>query len=562
MALSSRNSAPRKSTTDPVFHDAPAVSPPVPWRSSASRVRWVALLCSLLACVYYLAFQSHRLGFDALDYAYGVKRGHNLFHPHHLLYNAVGRALYVAVSALHPVDALSLLASQNAVVTAASVGLMCLLLFRVTQRLSVSIGLCLLFAGLRGVTAMATSVEVYPATTLFELCAISLWLLRPVPSLGTLAAMGICCGLCALFHQTGIFFVLAMAYGLWTQDRRPSRVLCFLAAAFAVCGGAYLYVGMVVEKRPLGGLWTWVTAYAHSDEYRLGMWGHGLRLQSLPSAAQGLFQVITAPYYLENLSRQFRPSVWDVVLSLSLLASLGLWLSLLVTALRRPKGIASHGAEDLANTHLAAQTLRPLLMLWIGLHAAFTLWWEPGNFEFWLLAAPPTVLLCGSLCRRPPNAKKQWQMSVALGLLFFGNFGLCTLPSHRGVDNPNAEIYRILSTQTVDSEDIYVGDFATLQLYFLYYADKRVPLHSLRFEGYSRPSQKAEVIDSYRARIDNIRRQHRVFFLEHERFDQYDAFDREDVERLYAPMLVGATEIGSYQKGADTYRILRLATLP
>ena len=102
-------------------------------------------------------------------------------------------------------------------------------------------------------------------------------------------------------------------------------------------------------------------------------------------------------------------------------------------------------------------------------------------------------------------------MSVALGLLFFGNFGLCTLPSHRGVDNPNAEIYRILSTQTVDSER-HLRKGTTLQLYFLYYADKRVPLHSLRFEGYSRPSQKAEVIDSYRARIDNIAAASRVLF--------------------------------------------------
>ena len=132
-------------------------------------------------------------------------------------------------------------------------------------------------------------------------------------------------------------FVLAMAYGLWTQDRRPPRSVFSLRRHLPSVGAHICTLGWW-SKTTAWGLWTWVTAYAHSDEYRLGMWGHGLRLQSLPSAAQGLFQVITAPYYLENLSRQFRPSVWDVVLSLSLLASLGLWLSLLVTALRRPKG--------------------------------------------------------------------------------------------------------------------------------------------------------------------------------------------------------------------------------
>jgi hypothetical protein len=290
----------------------------------------------------------------------------------------------------------------------------------------------------------------------------------------------------------------------------------------------------------------------------------------------GLFQVITAPYYLENVSAQFRPSWTECLFSASLLGSLGLWLSLLVRALRSSRSVS----RDLSSPHLnriplplEALGLRPLLRAWLLLHAGFTLWWEPGNFEFWLLLAPPVILILAVLILRLEDRSRdrekhqasvagvRGQMLAALVLLFVGNFGLCTLPSYRGIDNPNAEIYRSLSARAVDSEDIYIGDLATLQLYFFYYQDKHVPLHSLRFEGYSDPAQRAAVLAAYAARIRSIRTQHRVFFLEHELFEDYDYFDRAEVQKLYAPMLTSATEIGQYHKGTKAYRIWQLAPL-
>lgn len=534
------------------------VSSPPPGRAG----QVAAVLCVLLTAVYYLLWPSHRYGYDAVEYAYGVKRGHSLFHPHHLLYNAEGRWLYVALRALHPVDAIALLSAQNAVLTALSVGLLCLLLHRITQRIGVSVWLCLLFASLRGVTAMATSVEVYPATTLCELGALCLFVRSPRLSGPTVLGMGILCALACLFHQTGIFFVLAMAYGLWNKQRDVRTLGLFLLCALGACGSAYLWVGLVVEQRPLLGLWKWITAYAHSDEYRLGMWGHGLRLQNLPTAFVGIFQVITAPYYLEHLSTQFRPSLIECVLTLSLLASLGLFLWLLWRAIRSSVA-GKAGPSTPPAVRFDALGLRPLVRVWLIAHAGFTLWWEPGNFEFWLMLAPPVILIVATLGLLRDGASRNGlrPQVAALALLFVGNFGLSTLPMHRGYDNPNAEIYRILSQHPVDSEDIYIGDLATLQLYFFYYEDKHVPLCSLRFSGYSDPSQKAEVLAAYAARISAARKSHRVFFLEHELYDQYDSFDREDVQTLYAPMLASAKELGRYHKGARSYRIWQLAPL-
>lgn len=556
-------------------HALPAAAPQ-PVSSVARGGKTAAILCVLLTAAYYLLFPSHRYGYDAIEYAYGVKRGHSLFHPHHLLYNAAGRLLYLAIGSIHPVDAIGLLSAQNAILTALSVGLVCLLVHQVTQRVSLAIGLALLFASLRGVTAMATSVEVYPATTLFELCALCLLVRKPRLSVLDVCAIGGLGALACLFHQTGVFFVAAMAYGLWKKQRTLSSPALSLLVALCICGGAYLWVGLFVEHRPVFGLWKWITAYAHSDEYRLGMWGHGLRLRNLPTAVIGLFQVITAPYYLENVSAQFRPSWTECLLSASLLGSLGLWLSLLVRALRAPKS-GSHDLRSLHSTRIPSRLdslgLRPLVRVWLLLHAGFTLWWEPGNFEFWLLLAPPVSLILAVLSLRLDDRSRdhsentssivgvRGQMSASLALLFVGNFGLCTLPSHRGIDNPNAEIYRSLSVHPVDAEDIYIGDLATLQLYFFYYQDKHVPLHSLRFEGYSDPAQKAAVLTAYAARIRSIRIQHRVFFLEHELFEDYDYFDKEDVQKLYAPMLIAATEIGQYHRGANAYRIWQLAPL-
>lgn len=536
-------------------------------RSVCTRLPWWSfLLCSLLVAGYFLAFPNHRYGYDAMEYSYGVKRGHSLFHPHHLLYNAAGRVLLLAVSPFANVDTLGLLSAANAVITATSMGLLCLLIHRLVRSLSLAIRLGLLFAACRGITYMATSVEVYPATTLFELCALCLFVFRPRLSIPSVIGIAMASALAALFHQTGIFFVLAMAYGIWVRDRLLRHVLGFLTIALGFCAGAYLWVGVIVEKRPVFGLWKWITMYAHSEEFQLGMWGHGLRWQSIPSALQGLFQTIAAPYYLDNIDLQFRPRLADVVFSLALISALGFLLRLSVQALRRrqQKLTLSMQAGQGITSALSDTHLRGLIRCWILLHAAFTFWWEPGNFEFWLLLVPPLLLLLGDLWQhlelRSPVT--QLQLTAVPLLLLIGNLELCTIPNYRGVDNPCAEIYRTIASSGVDPEDAYIGDFATLQLYFLYYQDKHVPLHSLRFLGYSDPAQKSSLLADYRSRLTELRRRHRVFFLEHELSDVYDFWSAADVHTLYEPLLSPATVIGSYRRGTRTFRIFRLAPIP
>ncbi len=526
----------------------------------------VALLGAVLVAVYFLSFPSHRYGYDAIEYAYGAKLGHSLFHPHHLLYNAAGRLLLLAVSPYIAVDAIGFLAAVNGVITALSVGLLCLFLHRVARSLPLAFGLSLLFAACRGITNMATSVEVYPATTLFELGALVLFVVRPRASLRSVIGMGLLSALASLFHQTGIFFVFAMAYGLWRRDRLLRHASVFLLTALGVCGGVYLWVGLVVENRPLLSLWKWITLYAHSNQYQLGLWGHGLRWESIPAAIQGCFQVITHPYYLENMDLQFRPSVSDSLFSLAVIGSLLLALRLSVTALRSQRQRRSLSTENGkgSDSSLAELRLRGLVWVWLFIHGSFTFWWEPGNFEFWLLLLPPVILLLGDLWRHlDRRAHSVWlQFGAMIVLLAVGNFGLCTIPNYRGLDNSNAEIYRIIARHGVDAEDVYIGDSPTLNLYFLYYQDKSVPLHSLRYLGYSDPAQKASVLTEYLNRIAEIRRSHRVFLLEQELTDQYELWTEGEVRAAYDPQLVDSKVIGTYQRGTRTYRIFRLAPTP
>lgn len=526
----------------------------------------VAILVAVVAAAYFLSFPNHRYGYDAIEYAYGAKLGHSLFHPHHLLYNAAGRLLLLAITPFVAVDAIGLLAAVNGVITALSIGLLCLLLHQVVRSLPLSVGLGLLFAVCRGITNMATSVEVYPATTLFELGALGLFVLRPRALLPAVIGMGLLSALASLFHQTGIFFVFAMAYGLWVRDRSLRNVSVFLLMALGACGGVYLWVGMVVENRPLLSLWKWITLYAHSNEYQLGLWGHGLRWESIPAAIQGGFQVITHPYYLENIDLQFRPSVSDILFSLAVIGSLLLALRLSMIALRSQRQKRSLSTENGqgSDSSLVDLRLRELVWVWLLIHGAFTCWWEPGNFEFWLMLLPPSILLLGDLWRHlDRRAHSVWlQFGAVIVLLAVGNFGLCTIPNYRGIDNANAEIYRIIARHGVDAEDVFIGDSPTLHLYFLYYQDKDVPLHSLRYLGYGDLAQKAVVLTGYLNQIAEIRRSHRVFLLEQELSDPYELWNEGEVRAAYEPLLSHSTVIGTYQRGLRRSRIFQLAPTP
>ena len=526
----------------------------------------VAILVAVVAAAYFVSFPNHRYGYDAIEYAYGAKLGHSLFHPHHLLYNAAGRLLLLAMTRYVAVDAIGLLAAVNGVISALSTGLLCLLLHQVVRSLPLSVGLGLLFAVCRGITNMATSVEVYPATTLFELGALGLFVLRPRASLPTVIGMGLLSALASLFHQTGIFFVFAMAFGLWIRDRLPRNVSVFLLTALGICGGVYLWIGLGVENRPLHSLWKWITLYAHSNQYRLGLWGHGLRWESIPAAIQGCFQVITHPYYLENIDLQFRPSVSDILFSLAVIGSLLLALRLSMTALRNQREKRCFSTENGKEGEPSLVNLRwrELVLVWLLIHGAFTFWWEPGNFEFWLMLLPPGILCLGDLWRHlDRRAHSVWlQFGALIVLLAVGNFGLCTIPNYRGIDNANAEIYRILTRHGVDAEDVFIGDSPTLHLYFLYYQDKDVPLHSLRHLGYGDLAQKAVVLRGYLNQIAEIRRHHRVFLLEQELSDPYELWNEGEVRAAYEPLLSHSTVIGTYQRGLRRSRIFQLAPTP
>jgi hypothetical protein len=554
--------------------------PSVPQTRSAvspSSSLLVPLGCGLLAAVYFLSFPNHRYGYDSLDYAYHVKHGQQLFHPHHLLYNAVGRLLYLALSQLASVDALGMLAALNGVVTAGSVGLLCLLLGWVcapkSSRLAPStllvMVLALSFALCRGISYMATSVEVYPATTLFELGALCLLVRSPTRSLRSALGIGLLASLAALFHQTGVFFGIAMAYGLWIRDRSLRSVLWFGLTTLLMVGGSYLVVGTWIEHRPLASLGTWITSYAHSDEYALGMWGHGLRWQSLPLALWGLFSSLTAPYYLNDIDGSFRPSLSDVVLSLAIVGALGVLLRLSWLAWwSRMRSVVPQPADRASvPSGLNALQLRAPLLLWLLLHSLFTIWWECGNFEFWLLILPPLFLLLGDLWRHLELRSQRVRqfLGAMLLLLGLGNLGLSTLPNYRDIDNPAADSYRAMlqaevrGQPGVRDELAFVGDIGTTKLYFLYFLDRVVPLESLHYVGAPTDSERSSVLAAYRQRLLTLRKTHQLFLMEHELTEPHEQWTAEEIRSVYEPLLAQAKVVGTYHRGPRSHRLFLLS---
>jgi hypothetical protein len=334
-----------------------------------------------------------------------------LWHPHHLAYLPFGyvvlRGLRTVVTDLPALTALQFLSSVSAAGTVYAMGS---LLGRSTQASGAARGrsasfctplfVCFAFA----FWYYSGEAEAYLPALMFGVGGLALLAGSKAPGVGrTAAVIGLLTG-SVLMHQ--MMAMLAVPLILWSliTGRAGIRRLAWIVGPWgAVCLLVYFIVWESISRftgAGSPGFLHWVTYYAHLHMRGELGWGHPNAWTPLTAVVGlsrslfgGHFIFALSPHIVGELHRALPAAsivqeaklvigVSRVQALLALIATLAgafFWLRGLWSAARRRVESSPGGPSERIDL---------LLGCWGLTIAAFTIWWEADNLEFWLLALP------------------------------------------------------------------------------------------------------------------------------------------------------------------------------
>ncbi len=366
---------------------------------------WLAVAAAFLA----FTPGNHSEAEDAFDYAWRVERAPatSLLHPHHLLYEPLGRIAWRAVSAFDPARR----AFPVLVALSKAAALLGLTLFHriLVRRVGLGAGTAdaftLLLAFSYGYWRYAAEAEVYApaAAAALGLCLAAM---SPRTGLRHGAATGLLAALAILAHAANFTLAcVAVPVGLLLQ-RRVRDLAVYTAVAAAILLAAYGAAfgprlrgpserdGAAPAERGVSGtnLARGVVALGQdvvSGNFLFAWPGAADRLERLFPHRQ-LQEELFAGRHADRLGR-VAPLV-----TLPLLLAAFAWT--LAAGLRRPAADLRSPVSGPRPPPAPASGLPPtsfrffLLPAWFVSYAAFILWFEPGNPEMWVLGLAPLWL--------------------------------------------------------------------------------------------------------------------------------------------------------------------------
>ncbi len=424
--------------------------------------------------------------FDAVSYANQIAHlyprtgdPHWLFHPHHLLFNALGYVLWRIAGLLgFQGGSLVVLQSLNAVLGASGTVLYYFTLRRLLQRshglpLLIALGLALSF----GYWICATDGRVNLPSLFLMLTAFAvLTRMMVAPRMSTAALIGTLAGGAVLFHESaGLFVVVGLAGILlspadWKQRRQAA--LAYLAAWGLTAALPYLVVGVfVLHLHSLSAFHAWSAEYTE-----LGWWWDFRILHNLGSD----FYAFRHAGFAEPGSRASTFTLGGhsplLLLGLYWLSVAG-WLAAAFLVLATLPQIWRSPSRSLAI----------VLTLWILVYAAFFTVWSPGYFVFWVpVLVPTSTLLALTLAHyraRRGGVLANWLLGgwiVVYGVL---NLEVSILPHLAPPSDPFRRIAADVRAHTRFGDVVLVagaGDGGPCEVALPYFADRSViSLHGL-----------------------------------------------------------------------------------
>lgn len=484
----------------------------------------------LIVLLVYLLLPNNNYTHDCLDYAIAVRDGKNLFHPHHLLYNATGRILYLSCS----VDALRLLQTISALSMACCVALLhYILLLRKCNSVW-----AYFFASCNAVIFCGTSSEMYSITMLFSLISWLPFLVNKEKS-NYIVCSAFSAALAMLFHQTAIFSVIILGLGYYKRNKKSAYI--FFTISLLTTAAIYIYVASINGITTFQQFIRWLTEYSHLHEASGGAWGK-FSLYTIPQSLWGLFSTISYPEIVVSyfVSGEVNVSPWDMALScISVLLCITFTL-LILRELILKRGI-------LKGKMLRGESI--FVLLWLLLQSLFTIWWEPNNNEFWVLCLLPLLLF---ISEEPIFTNKKLLLYM-ITLLSFTNLIGRAYKDSREENNVILSITKELDKATIKDEDIVLTFSTEIKPYTEYFYHKKVNVFSLGRLSNSGDTKKF-VLKDYKAKLDSLNREHTIFILNNELYPDnivltyYPQWSAQDYKECYAPYSDRMEIIGYYNR--------------
>ena len=504
-----------KSTQTRLGTQAPRSRPETSlWAQAQSSVLLPAFLLFFAALALYGSTQTRANTFDAVSYANQFGRLyprthdlHWLFHPHHLLFNALGYALWRAAKVFgYAGGALPVLQSLNSVLGAAGIAVYYVTLRRLLQRsrwlpLLVAVGLAVSF----GYWICATDGRVNMPSLFLMLCAFSvLCRVMQSPQIRLAALVGAISGAAVLFHESAGLFVGVAGAGVWLAEddplllpaamrvRRRYILLAFGSAWTAAVLLPYLLLGVfALHLHSLSAFRHWMSTYSE-----LGWWWdfhvlHNLRLDLYafrhaafvePPGKQGTFHLNRhVPFALSRL--YFATLLGWMAAVYAFFAALPL----------------------LGRSH--NRRMMGVCLVWIVVYTAFFTVWSPGYFVFWVPVLVPTgVMLALALAHyraRRGGIAANWLVGLWIVLYAVLNAQASILPHLAEGSDPfrrMAADFRLHSNPGDLALVAGAGDGGPLEVTLPYFADRDVvSLHTLLTR---RRNDKALAFADARTQID------------------------------------------------------------
>lgn len=391
--------------------------------------------------VVYLSFPTRNFYWDGIMFAQEIETGSGgpwFFHPNHLLYNALGRELWLAANALGlNLRALSVLQIISGVTGAATAAMLFLIILEMGASAYVASCLAMLFAFSATWWRFATDAASYvPSAFLITLCV---WLIvrrkRTSP-----VTVGITLAAAMLFHQLAALFFPAAALALWlngksdTPGSRLKQLVLFALAAGVPTAGLYALV-FAIERDA----WTvseflrWVVSYSQDVTFSFNL------PRNIWTSVLGHIRLIFGGN-LRMVMEQRSP--------VSMVAGVALAMTLLLLIAR-----LLQLPPRLPELRPQVRRLLPFLCVWCGTYVLFLVFWLPQNTFYRLFYLPALFILCSSLV--PDTKTKYNRLAMTVSALFLLNFAFYIYPQTNAAANPNLSIAEQMSGIWAPGDVVY-----------------------------------------------------------------------------------------------------------
>jgi hypothetical protein len=306
--------------------------------------------------------------FDALSYAYaakvGLRRAEIFLHPHHLIYNPLSFCIYkIGLYLGWKWDIILILQLTNIFYSILSLLIFSKLLRQYVDFIT-SILMVLILTFSNGFWLFSVEVEVYALSTLFIISTAYLILL-PVKIKYFEIKVSLVLGISILAHQLNILFFLVIAAGIILQEdvavKKLKRLFSIAIITIIFVTLPYAIAVILLGYQSPENIIYYLTTYV-----QLGQWGQW-----------GQWDPINLVKAMVGFSKALI-NIDSILIVLKILAISFLGIVVLFVYLKSFK---------------IQKKTAAICTVWFLAYALFITWWEPHNFEFWIITLPPTLIV-------------------------------------------------------------------------------------------------------------------------------------------------------------------------